>query len=56
MVTKWFSDPNYLWMKNRITSMEKEWATAIHSLSKKRALKQRTKKKAREFYILTVVK
>ena len=47
MVTKWFSDPAYLWMKNRITSMKDAWATAIRSLGQKRLLTKRRKKKVR---------
>ena len=47
LITKWFSDPSYLWMKNRIASMKKDWATAVIALSKKRPLASRTKKKVR---------
>jgi hypothetical protein len=48
LVTKWFSDPDYRWMKNRITSMGKDWVTAVISLNKKRPLTSRTKKKVRK--------
>ena len=42
---KWFNDPNYRWMKNRITSMKKDWETALLSLNKKRPLTKLKKKK-----------
>ncbi|XP_028404637.1 alpha-1,6-mannosylglycoprotein 6-beta-N-acetylglucosaminyltransferase A-like [Dendronephthya gigantea] len=45
LITKWFNDSNYQWMKNRITSMKKNWATAILNLNQKRQLTKRTKKR-----------
>lgn len=45
LISNWLSNPRYLWMKNRITSMKKDWIRAIKSLNKKRPLTKRTKKK-----------
>ena len=47
IVKNYLNNSNYKWMQIRIKSMEKDWKTAILSLSRKRNLSNRSKKKVK---------